>query len=318
MLKNRVVMPPMTTDLSTRKGEVTDRLIEHYASRASDLGLLIVEHAYITPRGRLSPRQLGAHSDTQIPGLRKLVHAIHEKDTPLALQINHAGSAATFEVCGQRPLAPSSVMHPTRGGELPKAMSREEIEGVIRAFRIAARRVSEAGFDAVEVHGAHGFLLSQFLSPLTNRRQDEFGGSLENRVRLHLRVIRMIKEELGVGFPVLFRLGVEDMLPGGLTLEEGVLAAEMIADEGVDLFDVSGGLVGSRPPKPVGPGFFVPQAAAVRAAVGVPVVGVGGIRTSEEADDIIMSGRVDLVAVGRAILEDPKWAVMAVSSVCNI
>ena len=318
MLKNRVVMPPMTTDLSTRKGEVTDRLIEHYASRARDLGLLIVEHAYITPRGRLSLRQLGAHSDTQILGLRKLVHAIHEKDTPLALQIDHAGSAATFEVCGQRPLAPSSVMHPTRGGELPKAMDKEEIEGLIRGFRNAARRASEAGFDAVEVHGAHGFLLSQFLSPLTNRRQDEYGGSLENRVRLHRRVIRMIKEELGVGFPVLFRLGAEDMLPGGLKLEEGVKAAKMIADEGVDLFDVSGGLIGSRPPELMGPGFLVPQAAAVRAAVGVPVVGVGGIKTPEQADALIRSGCVDLVAVGRAILEDPKWAVKAVNRIWNI
>ncbi len=312
-LRNRIVMPPMATELSTREGEVTDRLVEHYVARTEDLGLLIVEHTYVTIEGRLSPRQLGAYSDRLIPGLRRLVETVHADGTTIALQITHAGGATTREACGVQPLAPSSVLHPRRGQELPRALKIEEIKGVIEAFIEAAHRASEAGFDAVEVHGAHGFLLSQFLSPITNRRNDEFGGSLRNRVRLSLDIIEGIKEDLGAGFPLLYRLGAEDMLPGGLTLDEGVRAAQMIAERGVTIIDVSGGLVGSRPLDIKGSGYFVPQAAAVREATDIPVIGVGGIETAIEADNIIRSGRVDLVAVGRAILKEPRWASKAKS-----
>ena len=309
--RNRIVMPPMATELSTLKGEVTDRLVDHYDERGEDLGLLIVEHTYVARWGRLSPRQLGINSDELIPGLRRLVEAVHAHGTPIALQITHAGGVTTRGVCDTQPLAPSSVMHP-RGREVPRAMNKGEIEETARAFIEAARRAAEAGFDAVEIHGAHGFLLSQFLSPLTNRRADEYGGPLENRVRLALRIIEGIKKELGRSFPILYRLGAEDLMPGGLTIEEGTMAAKMIAEAGVDIVDVSGGLIGSRPPVLKGPGYFVPQAAAVKEAAGVPIIGVGGITTAEEADAIIRSGKVDLVAVGRAILKDPKWASKAI------
>lgn len=313
-IRNRIVMPPMATGLSTSGGEVTDRLVKHYVERSADLGLLIVEHSYVAQEGRLSHNQPGVHSDSMIPGLRKLVEAVHEKGTPLALQINHAGGATTREVCSVQPLAPSSVMHPRRGKELPRSMSMQEIEDVIQAFRKAARRTAEAGFDAVEVHGAHGFLLNQFLSPLTNKREDEFGGNLENRVRLPLRIIDEIRYELGPDFPIFYRLGAEDMMPGGLSLDEGVQAAKMIAERGVSIIDVSGGLIGSRPEGVESPGFFVPQAAAVKKATSVPVIGVGGIKTVEEADAMVRSGKIDLVAIGRALLEEPGWASRAVRS----
>lgn len=313
-LRNRIVMPPMATGLSTFRGEVTGRMVEHYAERSEDLGLLIVEHAYITPEGRLSPNQPGIHSESMIPGLRRLVEAVHEKGTPIVLQINHAGGATTREVCGVQPLAPSALVHPSRGQELPRAMSVQEVEDVIQAFGEAARRTAEAGFDAVEIHGAHGFLLSQFLSPLTNKREDDYGGPLENRARLPLRIIEEIKDYLGPDFPILYRLGAEDMMPGGLTLDEGVRAAKMIAKKGVSIIDVSGGLIGSRPERVKGPGFFVPQAAAVKEATGTPVIGVGGIKKAEEANTIIKSGKVDLVAIGRAILGEPRWAAKAVSN----
>jgi 2,4-dienoyl-CoA reductase-like NADH-dependent reductase (Old Yellow Enzyme family) len=192
-------------------------------------------------------------------------------------------------------------------------MKKTEIDDVIRAFVNAACRAMNAGFDAVEIHGAHGFLLNQFLSPLTNKRDDEYGGSLKNRVRLPLRIIKEIREKIGEDYPILFRLGVDDMMPCGLTLDEGVCAAVMIADSCVDIIDVSGGLIGSRHPSLRGSGFFVPLAAAVRKAAGVPVIGVGGIETAEEADEIIRSGMVDLVAVGRAIFKDPRWAFKAVN-----
>ena len=313
-LRNRIVMPPMATGLSNQRGEATARLIKHYTDRSEELGLLMVEHSYVSPEGRIGVNQLGAHSDSLIPGLRRLVEAVHEKDTPIALQINHAGGVTTQEACGVQPVAPSPVIHPTRGQELPRPLSVEEVEGIIRAFRDAARRAEIAGFDAVEVHGAHGFLLGQFLSPLTNRRDDEFGGPLENRIRLSLRIIDEIRDDLGSDFPILYRIGAEDMLPGGLTLRDGVEAAKMIADRGVNIMDVSGGLVGSRPEGLTGPGYFVPQAAAIKDAVEIPVIGVGGIKTAEEADSIIRSGKVDLVAIGRAALEDPKWSSKAIRS----
>jgi len=313
--RNRIVMPPMATESSTSKGEVTNSLVKHYTERAEDLGLLIVEHTYVAPEGRVSPHQLGVYSDELIPGLKSLVEAVHTYGMPIALQITHGGSAATRAICGVQPLAPSAVSLP-RGGEVPRALSHDEIGGIIRAFTEAAHRASEAGFDAVEVHGAHGFLLNQFLSPLTNKRADDYGGSLENRLCLALEIITGVREELGRAFPLLYRLGADDLLPGGLTIEEGARAAKMIADAGVNIIDVSGGLGGSRPDLK-GPGYFVPQAATVRKVAGVPVIGVGGITTAEEADTIIRSGKVDLVAVGRAILKDPKWASEAIQSLRN-
>jgi len=313
-LRNRIVMPPMATQLATLEGEVTDRLVEHYEVRSKDLGLLIVEHTYVAKEGKASTNQPGVYSDRLIPGLKKLVEAVHGHGTPIVLQINHAGSTTSKDVCGVQPLAPSPVMHPTRGTELPRPFSREEIDEVVKSFTKAAGRAAEAGFDAVEVHGAHGFLLNQFLSPLTNQRDDEYGGPLENRVRLSVAIITSIREELGSGFPLLFRLGAEDGLPGGLTLKEGMEAAKALAESRVDIIDVSGGLIGSRPSGVKGPGYYVPQAAAVKEAAGVPVIGVGGITTAEEADEIIRSGKVDLVAVGRAMLKDPEWASKAVAS----
>jgi len=304
-------MPPMATHYASSLGDVSEALLEHYAERAGDLGLLIVEHAYVSPGGRLRIGQPGIYSDDLLHGWEKLVEAVKKFGTPIALQINHAGGAAVREVCGEEPVAPSPIMHPTRGIELPRELSVDEIGLIVEDFKDAARRAAEAGFDGVEIHGAHGFLLGQFLSPLTNRRTDEFGGSLENRSRLPLMILEKVKVELGDDVLLLYRLGVEDMMPGGLTLDEGVEAARRIAGKGVDIMDVSGGLVGIEPSSSDGPGFFVPQAAAVREATGKPVIGVGGIKTGEEADAIIRSGRVDLVAIGRAMLKEPKWAAKA-------
>jgi 2,4-dienoyl-CoA reductase-like NADH-dependent reductase (Old Yellow Enzyme family) len=311
-LKNRIVMPPMGTNYADNRGEVTEKLLKHYADRSRDLGLLIVEHSFVTQQGRASMNQLGIHSDDLISGLTKLAEVVHENDTPIAIQLNHGGGTTNREVTGFQPVAPSPVMHPRRGTELPHELRMDEIERIADCFREAARRAAEAGFDAVEVHGAHGYLLGQFVSPLTNKRQDEFGGALENRVRLSCLIIEEIKRELGSNFPVLYRIGVDDIYPGGLTLRDGVKAAKMIVDKGVDVIDVSGGLCGDRPKGLEGPGFFVPHASAVKEAVEVPVIGVGGIKTAEEADDIIKSDRVDLVAIGRAILSEPDWATKSI------
>jgi 2,4-dienoyl-CoA reductase-like NADH-dependent reductase (Old Yellow Enzyme family) len=312
-LKNRIVMPPMGTGYADTKGMVTEKLLKHYADRSNDLGLLIVEHSYVALQGRAGPNQLGVHSDDMIRGLTRLVEVVHEKGTPIVIQLNHGGGTSNSEVTGSQPVAPSPVIHPHRGAEVPRQMSHDDIEGVIDSFRDAARRAHEADFDAVEVHGAHGYLLGQFHSPVTNKRRDEYGGALENRVRLSRRIVKEIRRDLGPNYPILYRIGSEDaaQYTGGLPLQEGVEASKMIVEEGIDIIDVSGGLGGGRMEGFEGPGFFVPQAAAIKEVVNVPVIGVGGIKTAEEADTIIRSGRVDLVAIGRAYLSEPRWATIA-------
>ena len=310
-LKNRLVMPPMATNYADKNGEVTDKLIQHYTERSRNLGLLIVEYSYITGQGKTSPNQLGVHADKLIPGLRRLVEAVKANDTPIALQINHGGSAASSEVTGQQPVAPSPIKHPRRGEETPHQLEFDEIEEIIKLFKDAARRAAAAGFDAVEVHGAHGFLLNQFLSPLTNKRKDQYGGDLENRVRLPCRIIEEVRDELGSGYPIIYRIGADDLLPGGTTIREGVKAARKIAEKSVQVMDVSGGLGGSRGDDLRGPGYFVPQASEIKKTLDIPVIGVGGITTPDEADEFIRSEKVDLVAVGRAILRDEEWATKA-------
>jgi 2,4-dienoyl-CoA reductase-like NADH-dependent reductase (Old Yellow Enzyme family) len=312
-LRNRIVMPPMGTNYASTKGEVTEKLLKHYADRSSDLGLLIVEHSYVTPQGRAGPNQLGIHSDDMVPGLTRLAETAHEQGTPIAIQLNHGGGTSRSEVTGTQPVAPSPVIHPHKSTETPRRLTTEEIEELSNNYRDAARRAYEAGFDAVEVHGAHGYLLGQFHSHATNKRNDEYGGTLENRIRLSCRIAKEVKKDLGNNYPVLYRIGVQDFgnYSGRLTLQEGVEAAKMIVEAGVDIIDVSGGIGGGRPEGLKGPGFFVPQAEAVKEAVNVPVIGVGGIKTAEEAEAIITSGRVDLVAIGRAYLSEPNWAKIA-------
>ena len=314
-LRNRIVMAPMHFGMATKDGRVTEALISHYADCADNLGLLIAEATGVSEADHWS-HLLRIDSDTFVPDLERLVKTVHQSGTPMALQLIHFGGMSRREVGLVNPLGRSGNTiqgaHMTySGNEIPRAMTTDDIEGVIEDFSEAARRAREAGFDAVEINGAHGRLFGLFLSPLTNKRDDDYGGPLENRVRLSIRVVRSIRKELG-DYPIIFRLGAEDMLPGGLTLDDGVRAAEMIVDAGADVIDVSGGLVGHLHPGNRGPGFFVPQAAAVKKAVDVPVIGVGGINTPEEADEIIRSGKVDLVAIGRAIAREPKWASKAV------
>jgi len=309
-------MPPMHFDKATKDGLVTEENVKHYVDRASKVGLQIVEATTVSKTSRWF-YFLSIDSDRFIPGLKTLVKRVHQVGTPIALQLVHFGGLTIREKGLCKPMAPSSIAIPGKSesytdNEIPKTMTADDIEEVVEDFSNAARRACVAGFDAIEIHGAHGFLFTQFLSSLTNEREDEYGGSLENRVRFSVRVIRRIKKELGSNYPILYRLGAEDMLQGGLTLDEGIRAAKMIVDAGADIIDVSGGLVGWFHPENKGPGFFVPQAAAVKKAVDVPVIGVGGIKTPEEADDIIGSGKVDLIAIGRTIINDPHWASRAI------
>jgi len=191
-LKNRIVLPPMANDLATTKGEVQEALIAHYTRRAAGVGLVIVEHSYIAKGGKLSSRQLGIYEDILIKGLADLAKAIHAKGAPVCIQITHAGRKANSSICGSQPVAPSAIQA-SDSGEVPRELEKHEIEGLVRLFGEAARRACKAGFDAIEVHGAHGFLLNQFASPLSNRRTDEYGGSFEKRIRFPLEVVKEVR-----------------------------------------------------------------------------------------------------------------------------
>jgi len=306
-LKNRIVMPPMQTSLATTEGTVTDKLVKHYTRRSKALGLLIIEHSYVSLDGKLSERQLGMYNDSLLPGLEKLSSNVHATSTPLVVQINHAGRTASKEITGTKPVAPSASGN-------ARELGVEEIEALTEAFAMAAERAMKAGFDGVEVHGAHGFLLNQFWSPLTNRRSDKYGGSLEDRMTFPLQVVEKVKEKVG-GRLLLYRLGSCDLDPAGIQIEDSEKFALKLEEAGVDIIDVSGGLCGSRPANfQSTQGYFIPQAQKIKKVVNIPVIGVGGITEPEYADGLIQEGRVDLVAVGRALLEDPDWAINAIET----
>jgi len=304
-LKNRIVMPPMHTGLATNRGAVTNKLVEHYIRRSEALGLLIIEHSYVSLDGRLSEKQLGIYDDRLVQGLKKLCSRIYHTGTLVVIQINHAGRLASTKITSMRPVAPSSSRD-------ARKLRHDEIEALTEAFAKAAERAMWAGFDGVELHGAHGFLLNQFYSPLTNRRRDKYGGSLEKRMRFPIEVVERVKEKVGRKL-LLYRLGSDDLDPKGTQIKDSQKFALKLEEAGVNIIDVSGGLCGSRPAQLQNKqGYFIPQAQQIKKAVDIPVIGVGGITNPEYANKLIQKGDVDLIAVGRGLLEDPDWAKKAI------
>lgn len=313
-LKNRIVMPPMANHIANDDGDVLEKHVHHYAARArAGVGLIIVEHAYVQKSGRAGDFQLGIHDDARIPGLCRLAEAIRAGGSASGIQITHAGSKTTRAAVGRQPVAPSDVTDPT-SGETPRALTADEIGALVDAYADGARRAAEAGFDAIELHGAHGYLLGQFLSPLTNRRTDRYGGDLNGRLTLAREVIGAVRNAVGKRFPLFYRLGADDYTPGGLTPADGRQAAVYLAEAGIDCIDVSGGLIGTGRDRFTEQGFFVPLAEGIRRAANIPVIGVGNIRDADYADRVVREGRIDLVAIGRALLKDPDWAEKAAQS----
>jgi 2,4-dienoyl-CoA reductase-like NADH-dependent reductase (Old Yellow Enzyme family) len=295
----------MYTGLATAKGAVTEKLIDHYVLRSKALGLLIIEHNYIAVEGKLSEKQVGIYDEDLIPGLLKLSSRVQAAGTPVVLQISHAGSRTSNEVKGIQTVSASAT------GDA-RELEIDEINALVERFAQVTEWGIKAGFDGIEVHGAHGFLLNQFTSPLTNHRRDEYGGSLENRLRFPLEVVREVKKKVGKK-PLLYRLGSDDRDSCGTRIWDSQRFAVMLEDAGVDLIDVSGGICGSKPEKLQGiQGYFIPQARQIKKVVNVPVIGVGGIKEPQFANKLIKQGDVDLVAVGRQLLEDPDWAIKAI------
>jgi NADPH2 dehydrogenase len=317
-LSNRLVMPPMATAKAEPDGKVSEVLLDYYREKSQGgyIALIIIEHSYIMPEGKAGANQLSVADDSVIPGLKQLAALIHSQGSKAVMQINHAGSNTTSEIIGETPMGPSPIANPRRE-ETPQELSPDDIRKIIKAFRDAAIRVKQAGFDGVEIHSAHGYLLNQFLSPVTNKRTDEYGGDILNRIRLHLEVIKEIKEAMGHDFPILVRLGAGDFMPGGISVADIKTAARCLEEAGVTIIDVSGGIRGWNIPGLTIPVFFAPLSAAIKSVVNIPVIVTGGITDAETAEQVLADGQADLVGVGRAILRDSQWAKNAVNREVN-
>ncbi len=313
-LRNRIVMPSMETCFAEENGNVGERTIAYYAERAKGgAGWIIVEATYIANQGKARRFQVGVHRDETIPGLKRLVEAVHSHGAKISLQINHAGRQANSNWSGERVVGPSAIPC-TPKDEVPRPLEIEEIEEIVRSFGKAALRAKEAGFDGVEIHGAHGYLIHQFLSPLSNRRTDRYGGSLENRMRLGLEVLNEVRNKVGPAVLVGYRISASDYVEGGLEIEETARVARKLEEAGLDVLHVSGGMAGLpecgfmvTPPMAIPRGVHVPLSEAMKKVLKIPVIVVGRINSPELAEELLVAKKADLIAMGRAFLTDPHW-----------
>jgi NADPH2 dehydrogenase len=319
-LKNRLVYPPMATSKATEDGLVSEEMLEFYdnITKSKNIGLVIVEHSYISIEGKANPKQTSIALDETIEPMKKLVEVIHKNETKTILQINHAGSAATKEVTGKEPVGPSAVPNP-RKGNIPKELSVEEIADIVKKFAESAKRAKLAGFDGVEIHSAHGYLLNQFLSPLSNKRKDEYGGTLKNRMKIHLEVIKAVKKAIGEDYPIFLRLGASDYAEGGTTIEDSKIVSVELVKAGVDILDISGGFCGYVPDSVdlEVQGYFHPLSSAIKEVVDIPVILTGGITDIIDGNRLIEENKSDLVGIGRAIFKDYTWSEKEIKRINN-
>lgn len=319
-LPNRVVFAATSSELADKDGFVGDDLVEYYAERArGGTGLIVVEATYIEQEGKRLHHNAMLHDDCFIPGLRKVVQAAHAEGAKMALQLNHGGRESIPDVSGSVPLAPSPIPSQFTGvgdAVIPKELTVGEIDRIVERFADAARRSRDAGFDAVELHGAHGYLIGEFLSPDSNKREDDYGGSVKGRAYFCVRLIRAIKAKLGVDYPVIVRMNGRDHVQHGLELDDAIEMAVMFEAAGADSISVSGGVHASRPymvvpGMSVDRGCYVSYGDAIRKRVKVPVMVVGRINTPELAEQILEDGQADFICLSRALIADPHFPAKA-------
>ncbi|MEW2270334.1 MULTISPECIES: oxidoreductase [Streptomyces] len=324
-IPNRVWMPPMCQYSAEPAGPLTgapnDWHFAHYGARATGgTGLIVVEATAVSPEGRISPYDLGLWNDTQVEAFRRITRFLSAQGTVPAVQLAHSGRKASTERPwkggapigpeghGWQPLAPSPLPF-AEGHPVPSELTADQIKEIAGQFKEAARRALAAGFEVVEIHGAHGYLVHEFLSPHSNHRTDAYGGSYENRVRFALEIVDAVREEWPADKPLFFRVSATDWLEeGGWTADDTVRLARDLRAHGVDLLDVSTGGNVSGVHIPVGPGYQVPFAARVKTETGLPVAAVGLITEAEQAQKIVANGEADAVLLGRELLRDPSWA----------
>lgn len=323
--RNRVWLPPMDMySAFACDGRPTDFHYQHYVSRAmGGFGLIIVEATAVTPDGRISPCDLGLWEDGQIDAYRWVTDGIKQAGAVPAIQLNHAGrkgSTGCFAIGydGQTVPADKGGWHTVGPSDLPfgdlqapRALSVDEIHGIVHRFRDAAWRAMTAGFEAIEIHAAHGYLLSEFLDPLINTRGDEYGGSLANRMRMLVEVVDEVRGVIRDDMPLFVRISATDWAEGGWNADQSVELARTLKDHGVDLVDVSTGGLIDGVTIPAKPGYQVPFADRIRARAGVPTTAVGLITKPRQVQKIVAHGQADAVEIGRAALRDPYWPLRA-------
>ena len=306
-LHNRIVMPPMATGKAVN-GAPDEKLAAYYRIRARGTGLVIVEHAYILPEGMAHQNQLSLADDSVLGSFGQLTDAVHEEGTAIFAQLNHAGAKAKdtgLPAMGPSPDPSRSVIE----------MTHDDILRLIDGFRAAALRARDAGFDGVEIHSAHGYLLNQFYSPLTNHRTDAYTGqTLAGRIALHLQVLQAVREALGPNYPISIRLGACDYTEGGSTKDEIPEAVKAFQAAGADLISITGGLCGFVLPDHTEPGYFKELSRLALQSVTIPVLLTGGVTKPEEAEALLQEHAADLIGIGRAMLQDPQWSEKALNS----
>jgi 2,4-dienoyl-CoA reductase-like NADH-dependent reductase (Old Yellow Enzyme family) len=311
-LKNRFVRSATAEGMATDDGEVTPRLVNLMGELAEGgVGLIITGHAYVTKRGQATPWQLGIYGEELIPGLRRLTDAVHERDGRIIVQLAHSGILANPRLTGGAPLGPSAI----EGLDevVSQEMSLDDITATVEAFGTAAERAREAGFDGVQIHAAHSYLLSQFLSPAFNLRDDAYGGPIQNRARLLLEIVEVIRRRVGEDYPLLIKLNSRDFLEGGLELEDSVQAGAMLQEAGINAIEVSGGTFASGAFMPTRKGiakegdeaYFKAEARAFKGRIDLPIILVGGIRSFPVAEGIVHDHIADYISMCRPFIREP-------------
>jgi len=313
-LANRFVRSATWEGMAGTDGSCSPELIKIMAKLAEGgVGLIITSHAYVSPEGQAGPWQMGIHSDEMLPGLARMAEAVHRAGGKIVVQLAHAGCYSAAKITGLEPLGPS-----VSGSEkIPRCrvITKEEIRVLCEAFGKAAARAKSAGFDGVQIHAAHGYLLSEFLSPFFNRRTDEYGGCIENRTRIVLDVLRSVRTAVGDGYPVLIKVNSEDFVDGGLSVDDMLRVAEMLEGAGIDAVEMSGGTIYASgaysairqgdPDTPEKEVYYRDAAVRFKEKIGVPLMLVGGIRSLEVAEGLIAGGVADYISLSRPLIREP-------------
>jgi 2,4-dienoyl-CoA reductase-like NADH-dependent reductase (Old Yellow Enzyme family)/thioredoxin reductase len=316
-LKNRLISAPCERNYANTDGSVTQRYIDYVVERAKGgVGLINPESIYVDPVGRGHIRQLGIHNDKMIPGLKRMNDAAHAHGAKMAAELYAAGREASSYITGRQPIGPSNVpCKVLAGGDIPRALTLAEIREQVELFGEAARRAIEAAFDVIMVHGAHGYIVGQFFSPFSNKRTDQYGGSIENRMRFPLEVVAKVRSVVGDNVPIAYRMSADEKLDGGATVEDSIRLSVELEKAGVDLIDVSSGIyesIGWIAQSMAFPrGCLVDDGWRIKQRVKIPVSIVGRINHPELADEILASGKADFISLGRALHADPYWPLKA-------
>ncbi len=313
-IKNRVSMAPMERCYANMDGSVTQMYIDYMAERARNgVGMMAVESTYVDALGRGRLYQLGLHDDRLVPSHKRLTDAVHKHGTKIAAELQHSGRQTTATVTGFQPVGPSAVPCEPTGGDLPRELTLDEIKELIRRFAEAARRAKDAGYDMVTIHGAHGYIINAFASAYSNKRTDDYGGTLEKRMRFPLEVYAAVRAVVGDDYPVGYRMSADEFVDGGLTLDDTKIIAKNLEDAGIDYLDVSAGLYESTPmmcaPMDMPLGYLTHLAAAIKEVVEIPIIATGRINDMVLAERILENNQADFVHMVRAFHADPEILV---------